>query len=107
MGVKPPSLDPTDAVTEKVIAVFNHDTITPLMVSDVLDRSKIDVRKLGVKTTVVTVTLPSGFVIVKSSSCVNPDNYDEEVGKRLCLEEVYAKVYELLGFLLQTAVGGV
>ena len=61
---------------------------------------------LGDKTTVVRAVLRNGFEIVESSSCVSPENYDEAVGRDICLERIRDKVWELLGFLLQTAVDG-
>ncbi len=62
---------------------------------------------MGGKTTVVRAVLKNGFVIVESSSCVSAENYDEKLGEEVCMERIMNKVWELLGFLLQTAVGGV
>ena len=62
---------------------------------------------MGGKTTVVRAVLKNGFVIVESSSCVSAENYDEKLGEEICMERIRNKVWELLGFLLQTAVGGV
>lgn len=59
---------------------------------------------LGEKTTVVRAVLRNGFEIVESSSCVSPENYDEAMGRDICLEKIRDRVWELLGFLLQTAV---
>lgn len=62
---------------------------------------------MGGKTTVVRAMLKNGFEIVESSSCVSAENYDEKLGEEICMERIRNKVWELLGFLLQTAVGGV
>lgn len=62
---------------------------------------------MGGKTTVVRAVLKNGFVIVESSSCVSAENYDEKLGEEICMKRIRNKVWELLGFLLQTAVGGV
>ena len=62
---------------------------------------------LGDKTTIVRATLRNGFEIVETSSCVSPENYDERIGQELCMKKIKDKVWELLGFLLQTAVNGV
>jgi hypothetical protein len=59
------------------------------------------------KTTVVKAELVNGFTIVESSSCVDPANYDEQIGSEICLNRIKNKVWELLGFLLQTANNGV
>ena len=62
---------------------------------------------MGGKTTVVHAVLKNGFEIVESSSCVSAENYDEKLGEEICMERIRNKTWELLGFLLQTAVGGV
>lgn len=62
---------------------------------------------MGGKTTVVRAVLKNGFVIVESSSCVSAENYDEKLREEICMKRIRNKVWELLGFLLQTAVGGV
>ena len=62
---------------------------------------------MGGKTTVVRAVLKNGFEIVESSSCVSAKNYDEKLGEEICMERIRNKIWELLGFLLQTAVGGV
>lgn len=62
---------------------------------------------MGGKTTVVRAVLKNGFTIVEASSCVSAENYDEKLGEEICMKKIRNKVWELLGFLLQTAVGGV
>lgn len=58
---------------------------------------------MGAKTTVVRAVLRNGFEIVESSSCISPEKYDETIGVAICMERITEKVWELLGFLLQTA----
>ena len=62
---------------------------------------------MGGKTTVVHAVLKNGFEIVESASCVSAENYDEKLGEEICMERIRNKIWELLAFLLQTAVGGV
>ena len=61
----------------------------------------------GEKTTIVRAMLRNGFEIVEASSCVRPENYDEKIGREICLGKIKDKVWMLLGFLLQTAVHGI
>lgn len=65
------------------------------------------VTTLGDKTTLVRVVLNNGFEITESSACVDKENYSEELGAEVCMEKIKDKVWSYLGFLLQTAVGGV
>lgn len=52
------------------------------------------------------VTLRNGFTLIEESACVNPDNYDEEVGREIVYEKVTRRVWHLLGFLLAHARNG-
>lgn len=53
------------------------------------------------KCTIVSVRLPNGFVITESSACVDPANYDEEMGFNICINKIIDKLYELEGYRLQ------
>ena len=48
---------------------------------------------VGDKTTVVRAVLVNGFEIVESSSCVSPENYDEEIGVSICIDKIKDKVW--------------
>ena len=61
----------------------------------------------GDKTTIARALLRNGFEIVEASSCVSPENYDETMGREICIKKIKDKVWMLLGFLLQTAVNGI
>ena len=56
----------------------------------------------GNKTTIGIFTLKNGYVMVEASSCVDPANYSEEMGKRICREHLIDKIWNLEGYLLQT-----
>lgn len=83
----------------------DQPSIGPGMVDAFID--KVEVQTMGEKTTVVRAVLKNGFEIVESSACVSPENYSEELGREICLNKIKDKVWELLGFLLQTAVNGI
>lgn len=74
------------------------------MVDDFID--KVESMTMGEKTTVTQITLKNGFIITESSSCVDPKNYSMEIGEEVNLEHAKNKIWELLGFLLQTAYHG-
>lgn len=57
--------------------------------------------KLGEKTSLVFADLRNGFRIVESSSCVEPGNFDHEIGTSICFERINSKISWLLGFVLQ------
>lgn len=79
-------------------------SISQKMVDDFIVAKEVST--LGDKVTVVRATLRNGFELVESSACVSPENYDEELGAKICMEKIKDKVWFLLGFLLQTGVNG-
>lgn len=79
--------------------------ITQEHVEDIFIRSTIEAIKMGEKTTVMHVTLPNDYAIIESSSCVDPENYDHEMGIELCTKRVKDKIWELEGYLLQNTKG--
>lgn len=54
--------------------------------------------------TVVAVKMKNGFTIIDSTTCVDPANYSEEIGKEICLEHIEDKIWKLLGYQLQEDV---
>ena len=80
-------------------------SIGPKMVDNFIGR--VETTTLGSCTTVVRCILANGFEIVESSSCVDPKNYSEKIGQEICMRKIKDKIWELLGFLLQTAWNGI
>lgn len=66
----------------------------------------VDVMTVGDKTTVVNAHTLTGFDTVRHSSCVDPKNYSEELGKKYAMEEVINDLWSHLGFVLQWAKFG-
>lgn len=80
-------------------------TVTPEEVQenmkDILVKTEIEFDK---PVTYVTVRMKNGFTIRESTTCVDPSNYDEEIGKQICLEKIEDKIWFLLGYSLQDKV---
>ena len=77
------------------------NTVTQAAVDELMESCDIAVTTAFDKCTIVACKLPNGFVIVESSSCVDPANYDEDMGVDICMKNVEKKVWELEGYLLQ------
>lgn len=60
--------------------------------------------EFGKPVTYVTVRMLNGFTIRESTTCVDPQNYDEEIGRSICLEKIEDRIWWLLGYELQTEV---
>lgn len=76
--------------------------ITQEQIEEIIEDSCIESTTVFDKCTIVSCKLPNGFVIVESSACVSPDNYDEEVGFDICMDRIADKIWELEGYKLQS-----
>ena len=68
--------------------------------------TNVDVITVGDKTTVVNAHTLTGFDTVRHSSCVDPKNYSEKLGKKYAMEDVVSSLWAHLGFVLQWAKYG-
>lgn len=75
--------------------------VTGKQIDDILDKAKYRVRTEFGKCTVVTCQLPNGFILTESSACVDPDNYNVNLGEQICRSAIREKVWLLEGYLLQ------
>jgi hypothetical protein len=55
----------------------------------------------GKPVTHVSVRMKNGFVLHETTTCVDPKNYDERIGRRICLQRIEEKIWFLLGYVLQ------
>lgn len=78
-----------------------QNTVTQKMVDDIFSKAEKKVYTMFDKCTVVCVKLENGFVLTESSACVDPANYNEELGKEICFERIKNKIWELEGYRLQ------
>ena len=83
------------------------NSITAERVQDIIDNCELEIFTIFDKCTVVACKLPNGFVIVESSACVDPRNYDEEQGAYICFDKIVDKIWELEGYSLQNEVGDI
>lgn len=77
------------------------NTVTQSVIDELMESCDIAVTTAFDKCTIVACKLPNGFVIVESSSCVDPANYDEDMGVDICMKNIERKLWELEGYLLQ------
>ena len=55
--------------------------------------------------TIVAWNLPNGFSICDQSGCIDPKNYDCEIGVGICREHLRDKLWMLYGFALKEQFG--
>ena len=72
-------------------------TVTEEQVLQALQHVTYYVHRL---TTIACVDLENGFTVVGTSACVDPAQFNDQIGRDLALNDAKAKVWELLGFAL-------
>ena len=80
--------------------------VTEEQVNSVLANAEIRDEKWWGNMTIVSVRLSNGWTITETSACVDPDEYDHELGKQICLRKVKDKVWMLLGWSLNCKHNG-
>lgn len=95
------SEDEADKYFVKYVEEPKTYSVTPEDVDAIIENCEFEVCSVFDKCTIVACKLPNGFVIVESSACVDPNNYDEETGFNNCVEKIIEKIWELEGYVLQ------
>lgn len=80
------------------------NSITKEDIDLILSKTIIKLEIYGDKTVVLMATLPNGFVIVESSSCIDPKNFDTTIGEQICMQKLENKIWELEGYKLQSKI---
>ena len=87
--------------------IQRDDRITPEDVGDFVTRGGVRFQKIGEKTTLVTRRYSTGIEDFDTSSCVDPANFNIEVGAKIASEKLDDRVWMFLGWLLAWAKNGV
>jgi len=75
--------------------------LTPDNINKILEATTYTVNTVHDKQTIVTALLPNGFTITETSGCVDPVNYDMEIGVEICKRKITDRIWYLEGYLLQ------
>lgn len=101
------SWTPKDVADNAYFPLSENNNGTKILKEDVEKFiTDVEVMTVGEKTTVVNVHTLTGFDTIRHSSCVDPKNYSEELGKQYAMEEVVNSLWSHLGFVLQWAKYG-
>lgn len=76
------------------------NTVTKEMVAENMQDVYVTTIDKFKPTTVVQIRMKNGFVLTDSTTCVDPANYSEEIGKEILLKRMENEVWKLLGFEL-------
>jgi len=81
---------------------MSKNTVTNEQIQGILDNSEYHVtHSIFGKQCIVVAKLPNGFTVVGESACVDPANYDEQIGFDLAKKRIESRLWELEGYALQ------
>lgn len=83
---------------------MSNITVTSERINHLVETAEYRVMTCFDKCTVVVAQLENGFIMVEASACVDPANYDSELGERICVAKIKEKLWELEGYALQKAL---
>ena len=52
--------------------------------------------------TIYVIVLGNGFVVTGESACVDPKNFDAEIGQEIAREDAISKIWPLMGYELKS-----
>ena len=78
-----------------------ENSVTQDQIDTIFNESDIVENIIHHKCLVVSAKLKNGFIIVESSACVDPLNFDVEIGRQICCDKIKNKLWELEGYKLQ------
>lgn len=77
------------------------NTVTQKQIDDLLDSAEKTEVILWGKELIVSYKLKCGFTVIGKGACVDPANFDLEVGRKVARQQAENKLWELEGYRLQ------
>ncbi|WP_419635222.1 Gp49 family protein [Thiolapillus sp.] len=79
---------------------MSDNKITREHIESVIEKK--DFHKIkGTTITLCVLTLKNGYTVTGESACVDPENFDDEIGKQVAYQHAFEKIWRLEGYLLQ------
>lgn len=92
----------SDEGLEKAIAATPGERVTKEYMASRI--AKVDYLTLpGTTVTLCNITLDNGYSVRGESACVDPANFNREIGERIAHDNAFDKLWPLFGFLLAEA----
>lgn len=89
----------TGKVLDEAIAATPHEKVTKASIEAKI--AKVDYIVLPDSTvTLCNITLHNGYSVRGESACVDPRNFNVEIGKSLAFKQAFDKLWPLEGYLL-------
>lgn len=88
----------TDQELEQKLSQSPAPRVTKEYIESRIEEKFFD--RLTATVTTCAIILDNRFTVLGESACVNPENYDQEIAKRVAYDNAFTKLWPLFGFLL-------
>ena len=80
---------------------MNENSVSRAQLEALLEASDKTETVFWGKETVISYRLPNGFSVLGRSACVDPANFDPELGRKYAYEDALSQLWRLEGYRLQ------
>lgn len=56
--------------------------------------------------TICVLVLKNGFTVTGESACASPENYNQEIGRKIARQKAVEKIWPLMGYELRSQLSG-
>ena len=90
-----------ESIEAKIKSTYYLNAGAALAMMDKIDET--DKANLSL-VTICIIILENGFKVEGVSACVDPANYNEEIGRKCAYENAFNKIWELEGYMLRQSL---
>lgn len=90
-----------ESIEAKIKATYYLNAGAALAMMDKIDEA--DKANLSL-VTICIIILENGFKVEGVSACVDPANYNEDIGRKCAYENAFNKIWELEGYMLRQSL---
>lgn len=80
---------------------LNAPRLTPAIIDSKILSEVYIARPGGTTMTICVMVLENGYVVTGESAAASPENFDEEIGKKIARDNARNKIWALEGYLLR------
>lgn len=80
---------------------LNAPRLTPAAIDSKILSEVYIARPAGTTLTICVMVLENGYVVTGESAAASPENFDEEIGRKIARDNARNKIWALEGYLLR------
>lgn len=88
----------SDEKCNELLAASPAERVTPEYMQSRIHSTEFN--RIGETVTHCRIVLDNGFSVSGESACVNPENYNQEIGEKIAYDNAFRQLWPLFGFLL-------